>query len=631
MAEKKPERHHRLIIQPDEGTAPVVELIDGAKKSLRVKQFTLTDSAVMSALIRAHQRERRRADHAQSAPLVGRPRQRRVVQGAASHAGLKVEWSNPAFAVTHEKSMVIDDAMALIATFNLATKYFTETRDYGIVTDDPAQVAQVIAGFEADWHRKPFEPDDDSGLLWSSNNSRHIMAWFIDTAKKELVIQHPKFVDATIVERIAAARKRGVKVRLLCGGKHGISDWDVLDTFASLRLLDRFGVKVRRQKHLKLHAKLLIIDGERAQVGLDEHRPQRLRPAPRARRPDRRARTSSRACARSSSTTGTSRSRTRRPIRCSPKRTTKASCRTTRTSCMSEPAARRAGAGPVVTLAGLALCFLQIALSSFGGGLSAWTQRIVVEQRRWLNNEQFLSAVTISRLFPGPNQVNMAIYVGEHFKGLPGALAALAGLLGVPLAHPAHARLGVLPLPRGAGAARGAERRRRRRRRHGAVDGLQADRQLPAPARRAAVRGRGVRRRQPLPSVAAAGRAGARAAGDGLVLAARRDARRRRRSAVDDGASTLLTVAAVFASLSLVSVGGGNTVLPEIHRAAVHDRALDDRSAVRRHLRHLRGRARSELDDLEPGRLQGRRACPAPWWRSSRSSARRRCSCTSPA
>lgn len=101
---------------------------------------------------------------------------------------------------------------------------------------------------------------------------------------------------------------------------------------------------------------------------------------------------------------------------------------------MSEPAPRAPEEEPVVTLPGLAACFLQISLSSFGGGLSAWTQRIVVERRRWLNNEQFLSAVTISRLFPGPNQVNMAIYVGEHFRGLPGALAALAGLLGVPLA-----------------------------------------------------------------------------------------------------------------------------------------------------------------------------------------------------
>jgi chromate transporter len=41
---------------------------------------------------------------------------------------------------------------------------------------------------------------------------------------------------------------------------------------------------------------------------------------------------------------------------------------------------------------------------------------------------------------------------------------------------------------------------------------------------------------------------------------------------VNGGISTLLSVAAVFASLSLVSIGGGNTVLPEIHRAAVQDK-----------------------------------------------------------
>ncbi len=100
---------------------------------------------------------------------------------------------------------------------------------------------------------------------------------------------------------------------------------------------------------------------------------------------------------------------------------------------MSDPAPLPLDDEPVVTLPALAGCFLRISLASFGGGLSAWTQRIVVEEKRWLNNEQFLSALTISRLFPGPNQVNMAIYVGEHFRGLPGALAALAGLLGVPL------------------------------------------------------------------------------------------------------------------------------------------------------------------------------------------------------
>jgi len=75
---------------------------------------------------------------------------------------------------------------------------------------------------------------------------------------------------------------------------------------------------------------------------------------------------------------------------------------------------------------------LQVALSSFGGGLSAWSQRIVVEQRHWLSNPQFITGLTVARLLPGPNQINLAVYIGAGFRGLPGALAALAGMLLLP-------------------------------------------------------------------------------------------------------------------------------------------------------------------------------------------------------
>jgi len=75
---------------------------------------------------------------------------------------------------------------------------------------------------------------------------------------------------------------------------------------------------------------------------------------------------------------------------------------------------------------------LQVALSAFGGGLSAWSQRIVVEERRWMSNEEFLTGLTVARLFPGPNQINMAVYVGAFFHGLRGALVALAGMLLLP-------------------------------------------------------------------------------------------------------------------------------------------------------------------------------------------------------
>jgi chromate transporter len=74
----------------------------------------------------------------------------------------------------------------------------------------------------------------------------------------------------------------------------------------------------------------------------------------------------------------------------------------------------------------------QVSLSAFGGGLSAWSQRIVVEERRWLDQEGFLAGLTVARLFPGPNQINLAVYIGSRFHGLSGALVALAGMLLLP-------------------------------------------------------------------------------------------------------------------------------------------------------------------------------------------------------
>ena len=149
----------------------------------------------------------------------------------------------------------------------MAEKYFTATRDYGLVVQDAREVAEIRAGFVADWDRTDFHPDPASALLWSNWNARLVMSHFIDAAKERIDIQHPKFVDATILERIVKARARGVEVRVLCGGKHGISTWDMLDTFSSLHIMQRMGVRVHKQRHLRLHAKLIIVDRAHALVG----------------------------------------------------------------------------------------------------------------------------------------------------------------------------------------------------------------------------------------------------------------------------------------------------------------------------------------------------------------------------
>jgi cardiolipin synthase len=256
----------RVIVEPDDGIQPVVEFIESARTALLVKQFTLTEESIIAAIIdrqNAGVDVRVMLNPARS----GGDRANDESYEIFEKAGVKVQWSNPNFYVTHEKSIVVDGTAALVATFNLHPKYFTLTRDYGIIIDNPQQVAQIVEVFEADWEHREWTCSTYEGLLWSNSNSRYHMAHFIDTAKVRLDIQHPKYVDAVILDHIAAAADRGVKVHVLCGGKHGISEWDILDTFASLRTLRRFGVKVHKQKNLRVHAKLLIADDMHALVG----------------------------------------------------------------------------------------------------------------------------------------------------------------------------------------------------------------------------------------------------------------------------------------------------------------------------------------------------------------------------
>lgn len=73
-----------------------------------------------------------------------------------------------------------------------------------------------------------------------------------------------------------------------------------------------------------------------------------------------------------------------------------------------------------------------ISSMSFGGGVTAWIYREVVEQKKWLSQADFLSALTLAQVLPGINTANLAIYTGQRLRGFPGAAAAFLGLITVP-------------------------------------------------------------------------------------------------------------------------------------------------------------------------------------------------------
>ena len=78
--------------------------------------------------------------------------------------------------------------------------------------------------------------------------------------------------------------------------------------------------------------------------------------------------------------------------------------------------------------------FALIGLTSFGGGLSGWMMREIVQRRGWLTEADFLSGLALAQAFPGVNVVNLAIWLGFRLKGGQGALAASLGLVLPPMA-----------------------------------------------------------------------------------------------------------------------------------------------------------------------------------------------------
>lgn len=76
--------------------------------------------------------------------------------------------------------------------------------------------------------------------------------------------------------------------------------------------------------------------------------------------------------------------------------------------------------------------FMRIAAFSFGGVLP-WARFVLVERRRWLTAQDFTDTLALCQLLPGPNIVNMSVAIGARFHGPLGSLAAILGLMGLPV------------------------------------------------------------------------------------------------------------------------------------------------------------------------------------------------------
>jgi chromate transporter len=82
-----------------------------------------------------------------------------------------------------------------------------------------------------------------------------------------------------------------------------------------------------------------------------------------------------------------------------------------------------------MSLLELFLLFSRLGLSSFGGNVTAWIHRELVERRRMIGETEFIAALGLCRIMPGATVVNVAVVIGRQLRGPAGAISAVLGLL----------------------------------------------------------------------------------------------------------------------------------------------------------------------------------------------------------
>ncbi|MGI8913387.1 MAG: phospholipase D-like domain-containing protein [Chloroflexota bacterium] len=250
-----------FFIEPDDGVGIIVDAINHSQKSIDMTMYLLTDREVIAALKGSVTRHVRVRALLEQHPVGNGPGNQGIYDDLHA-AGVDVKWSNPAFRLTHEKSLVLDGSSALITTANLTFSSVTSNREYGMLDTDPADAAADEAIFQADWDRTAVSPSR-ADLVVAPNNARQKLTALIAGAKQTLLAEQEEIEDPGIEDAIVAAAKRGVMVRVIAPTPGTGADYNA----AGVQRISAGGANVHRLAKPYPHAKMFLADGQTLYVG----------------------------------------------------------------------------------------------------------------------------------------------------------------------------------------------------------------------------------------------------------------------------------------------------------------------------------------------------------------------------
>jgi cardiolipin synthase len=261
-----------VFVEPNAGEHPITDAIRAAKKSVWLEIYILTDRNVISALEDAANKGVDVRVMLEPHPFGSSSPARTMDQLKA--AGVKVQASDPSFTLTHEKGMVIDETTAYIMTSNFSrsalgayssssSSSYLSNREYDIVDTNAQDVQAVSAIFQADWNRTTAQFNDPN-LVVSPVNSRNTFITLINTAHSTLLIEAEEMNDTAIEQALANAAQHGVQVQVILPAPRSSSSDSNSQGIATIK---QAGVQVKEDSHLYMHAKIIVVDGQKAFVG----------------------------------------------------------------------------------------------------------------------------------------------------------------------------------------------------------------------------------------------------------------------------------------------------------------------------------------------------------------------------
>jgi cardiolipin synthase A/B len=246
-----------LSVLPDAGEAPNVDVLKQAKSTIRVMAYMMGYGGVLDTL-------KQKAGSGVSVRVILDLAQIGVNQKYHDQlvaAGAQVAWSDASFTYMHAKVLIVDAAVAAISTGNYLVSNVLKERNYVVRNSDPADVADLVALFDADWQRTT--PDlACTRLLISPLNARARILSLIEGAQSSLEIESMQLADNEVRAAVAAAKAKGIDVRVLLASP----DWITANT-AAAAFLAQHAIFARYLTTPSVHVKSIIVDGVRAFVG----------------------------------------------------------------------------------------------------------------------------------------------------------------------------------------------------------------------------------------------------------------------------------------------------------------------------------------------------------------------------